>query len=162
MNTNGNASCCCNGREKGPEKERVVSKIKKTSRSLPSLLTSVLIAFFPKCPMCWAVYMSMFGSLGLARLPYMPWLLPVLLVFLAVHLLVLLRKAWQRQYFLPFWLSLSGVSVLLAGRSFFPQEKWLLISGMILIISGSLLHQFSNNIRISFHSFKELSKQSKL
>ena len=106
------------------------------------MLLSILIAFFPKCPVCWAVYMSMFGSLGLAKLPYMSWLLPVLMAFLGFHLFLLYRKAPQRGY-LPFSISLTGAALIIGGRFFFPFEHWLLFTGMALIVSGSLLNSLS-------------------
>ena len=159
MSHSGSTSpCCCSNKEQAfkvqeTKVETPIVKIKKTSRSLPSILMSILIAFFPKCPMCWAVYMSMFGSLGLARLPYMPWLLPVLLVFFAVHLFLLFRKAPQKGYW-PFFVSLAGAVIILVGRGFFAGEKWMLITGMCCIISGSLLNSFSSNIRLSNNRFK--------
>jgi hypothetical protein len=149
------SSCCCNADGQQPKADSTYGKIRKTSRSLPSIATGILIAFFPKCPMCWAVYMSMFGSLGLTPLPYMPWLLPVLLVFLALHLFMLLRKAIQRHYFFPFWISLAGAVLIMTCRTFVPQEKWLLFTGMVFIISGSLMNSFSGHIRIPFHLFKK-------
>jgi hypothetical protein len=104
--------------------------------------------------------MSTFGSLGLVQLPYMPWLLPVLLLFFAVHLFMLYRKIPQKGY-LPFLMSLGGAIVILACRSFLPQEKWLLVTGMILIISGSLLNSFSGKIRIhSTYLKNNLNNQS--
>jgi len=130
------------------------SGVKKTGRMLPSVLMSILIAFFPKCPFCWAIYMSMFGSIGLARLPYMPWLFPVLMAFLAFHLLMLWRKTPQKGY-LPFLISLAGASVIVSGKVFFPSAQWLSVTGMILIISGSLLNNFSN-IRIPLTNFKRI------
>lgn len=155
MNTSGNtSSCCCNDNVQEPKAESALSKIKKTSKSLPSILTSVLIAFFPKCPMCWAVYMSTFGSLGLVQLPYMPWLLPVLILFFAIHLFMLYRKIQQKGY-LPFLMSLGGAIVILICRSFLPQEKWLLVTGMLMIISGSLLNSFSGKTRMPSNLFKK-------
>lgn len=136
-------SCCCNAAPPGqPEKQ--ASSTRKTARALPSVLLSILIAFFPKCPLCWAVYMSMFGSLGLAQLPYMGWLLPVLVVILGIHLFMLYRRAAQKGY-LPFFFSLAGALILLYGRTFYPAEKWILVSGMVFIISGSLLNSFFTN-----------------
>src|SRR5262249_51879337 len=35
--------------------------------------TSAGVAFFPKCPVCWAAYLSMFGVAGLQSVPYAPW-----------------------------------------------------------------------------------------
>lgn len=149
-------SCCCNGQLEQPKPESEISPIKMTSKSLPSILMSVLIAFFPKCPFCWGVYMSTFGSIGLVQLPYMPWLLPVLLLFFAVHLYMLYREIHRKGY-LPFLISLGGAAVLLTCRSYLPQEKWLLMAGMVMIISGSLLNSFSGKFQV-FKS-KEPSKQ---
>jgi hypothetical protein len=129
------------------------SEISETTRSIPSVLMSIPIAFFPKCPICWAVYMSMVGSLSLAQLPYAPWLLPVLLSFLASHLFMLFRKSSQNGY-VPFALSLAGAVLILSGKFFFPLEKWLMIAAVAIIISGSLLNSFSNT-RLQIINFKK-------
>lgn len=134
-------NCCCAIKEPSHKEEKPISKTKKTFRAVPSMFLSILIAFFPKCPVCWAVYMSMFGSLGLAQLPYMGWLLPVLMVFMVVHLFMIYKKSTAKNY-LPFLLSLTGTLIILIGRFSFADEKWLLITGMIFIITGSLLVQF--------------------
>jgi hypothetical protein len=146
-------SCSCHSNMQEKMEDKPFSEIGKTTRSIPSVLMSILIAFFPKCPICWAVYMSMFGSLGLARLPYMPWLLPVLLSFLALHLFMLFRKSSQNGY-VPFALSLAGAVLILSGRFFFPLEKWLMVTGVVMIISGSLLNSFSNT-RLPIINFKK-------
>lgn len=151
MNNSANPSCCC-GVNMQEQTEKPSAKVKKTAGAVPSVLVGVLVAFFPKCPLCWAAYMSMFGSVGLARLPYMGWLLPVLLAFLGIHLFVLLKKSSKKGY-LPFILSLSGAVIILCGRTFFPVEKWLLVAGMVLVISGSLLNSFSDT-RLQFTTNK--------
>ncbi|PZF73706.1 hypothetical protein [Taibaiella soli] len=142
MNTsNQPQKCCC--AEKKTLVETIPEKKVKTHPVLSTLL-SVLIAFFPKCPLCWAAYLSMFGSVSIAKLPYMGWLLPVLFGFLGIHLFFLYRKAARAGY-APFLLSLAGAVALLVCRMFFTTEKWLLMSGMILIISGSLLNSLSRS-----------------
>ena len=141
------SKCCC----EVPKQDTPVqpwAKAKKTAQSAGSMLLSIIIAFFPKCPFCWAIYMSMFGCLGIAKLPYMKWLLPVLLMFLAVHLFMLYRKAARIGY-IPFGISVFGAATILFTRTFFPFENWLLIVGMVSIISGSLLNSFTNN-RLKF------------
>ena len=148
------SSCNCQHNPQDESMGESFSGIKKTGRMLPSVLMSILIAFFPKCPFCWAIYMSMFGSIGLARLPYMPWLFPVLMAFLAFHLFMLWRKVPQKGY-LPFLISLAGAMVILSGKVFFPLAQWLSVSGMILIISGSLLNNFSN-IRVPLTNLKRI------
>src|SRR5689334_21618698 len=81
-------SCACH-KEAAKKHSGATTKGLKIASIVPSVATSVFIAFFPKCPVCWGVYMSMFSGIGLARLPYMKWLLPVLLVFLGLHLYLL-------------------------------------------------------------------------
>lgn len=124
--------------------ENTLLTTKKTAKSIPSLLLSVLIAFFPKCPLCWGVYMSMFGSIKLAQIPYMGWLLPVLCVFFGIHLFILFKKRIKVGY-LPFILSLAGSIIILNAKIYFPQYNWLLFTGMALILSGSLYNSFSIN-----------------
>lgn len=124
----------------GNKKWQQVSK--KSARTVSSFLLSILIAFFPKCPLCWAVYMSMFGSIGMAKLPYMPWLLPVLLGFLLFHLAMQYRTIKQKGP-LPFCCSVIGATCLLFSRFVFPEIKLLLITGMLFIIAGSLLGTFA-------------------
>jgi hypothetical protein len=115
--------------------------VKKASRSLLTILLSILIAFFPKCPVCWATYMSMFGSVWLAQTPYVAWLFPVLLALSGLNLLLLLRGAPRKGYG-PFLLSLAGIVVILGGRSLFPLERWLFLIGMSLMFLSSLLNSF--------------------
>jgi hypothetical protein len=145
-------SCCCDIEKESLATEKSMSKTRKTLKAIPSMLLSVLIVFFPKCPACWAVYMSMFGSLGLAQLPYMSWLLPVLMLFLGIHLFLIYKKSAPNNY-LPFLLSLAGTSIILVARFSFTNEKWLPIVGMLLLILGSLFIRFPG-IQIPFSTSK--------
>jgi hypothetical protein len=129
-----------------PEEKTVppLLKMKHSARSVPSLLLSVLVAFFPKCPMCWAAYMSLFGSVSLAQTPYQGWLFPVLLGFLGLHLFLVFRKRREKGYG-PFVLSLAGALVLLISRGLVLPGNALLIVGMLCILTGSLWNSFSFN-----------------
>lgn len=137
------SSCHCNPSCQPEQVYPSGSITRKTAKAVPALLLSILVAFFPKCPFCWAAYMSMFGGIGLAKLPYtyMSWLVPVLLLTLCIHLVILYRRS-SRQGYLPLLLSLTGTLILLSGRNFFPLEKWLLVVGMVLITTGSLINSF--------------------
>lgn len=127
--------------------------IKVACRPMPTLLLSVLLAFFPKCPVCWAAYVSMFGSVWLARTPYVTWLFPSLLALSGLNLLLLLKRAPQKGYG-PFLLSLAGIAVILGARSLFPEERWLLLFGMALMALSSLLNSFSvKRLKVSIRSF---------
>ncbi|MBB6499932.1 hypothetical protein [Pedobacter cryoconitis] len=121
---------------------KTINGVTKTVKAIPSAMMSILIAFFPKCPLCWAVYMSMFSSIGLAQIPYLPWLLPILIGFMGVHLLLLFKKIRTKGY-LPFFISLCGCGLLLLNRFAFPAEKLISMTGLSLIIIGSLLNNLT-------------------
>jgi hypothetical protein len=106
--------------------------------SATGILTSLLIGFFPKCPLCWAVYMSALGSLGLAKIPYMPWLLPVFLLMLAMHLFLVGRNARRLSGYQALILSLTGTLILVLARFVFPEVTWLTLTGMLLVTGGSV------------------------
>ena len=65
------------------------------SRAIPPVFATVAaagVALFPKCPVCWATYMSMFGIAGLSQLPFPSWLQPVL----AIAMFANVASAWFR------------------------------------------------------------------
>lgn len=141
-NSNEKATCHCQSNACPNLEEKSPSAVKKTIRSIPSVLLSILVAFFPKCPMCWAVYMSMLGSFGLAKIPFMWWLLPVFMVFLVLHLWMLWRRIGEKGYG-PFLCSLIGFSVLLSGKLVHLDSGWISVSGMFFIVVGSFWNSFS-------------------
>jgi hypothetical protein len=138
----GKASGCRCGPASAREPARPGAIADKTVRPVLSVVLAVLVAFFPKCPVCWAAYMSMLGSHWLAGVPYLSWLLPVLVALMGVYLLLLLKSAPQKGYG-PFLLSLAGGVVIVGGRGLFPLERWVVFAGMPLVLAGSLLHSFS-------------------
>ncbi len=143
-NTAIEADCCsCSSGEPVPlPQPGAAQQLKKTARSIPSVLLSILVAFFPKCPFCWAAYMSMFGSFGLAQIPYQSWLFPVLLGFLGLHLLLIYRRVPEKGYG-PLILSIAGVAILMLSRSLLPDSMPLLATGLLFILAGSLWNNFS-------------------
>jgi protein SCO1/2 len=74
---------------------------------------AVVTAFFPKCPVCWAAYLSVFGVAGLDSLPYSPWLLPVFVTLLLVNLVSVRRRSASQGTTVPFWLTAAGAAVIL-------------------------------------------------
>jgi mercuric ion transport protein len=134
-------TCNCGGNSSA-QKTVPASITKKTVRSFGSVFLGVLIAFFPKCPVCMAAYLSMFGSFGMAQAKYMTWLFPVLILFLGLHLFLLFKKIPKKGYG-PFLLSLAGALIILAGRKFFQFDNYVLYTGMACILAGSLWNSFS-------------------
>lgn len=141
MKTSPIKSCNCNAKA-CQNAEETSLPLKKTVKSIPSIVLSIFIAFFPKCPICWAVYMSMLSSLGIAEIPYMKWLLPVFMVLLGFHLWMLLKKVVVKGYG-PFLISLLGFSIIIPCKLIFNAPQWLSIVGMLLIVVGALWNSFT-------------------
>lgn len=152
--TNQGVSCCCSNHEQN--KAGNVPEIgKKTAGAASSVLLSFFIAFFPKCPVCWAAYMSMFGSVGLAKLPYMEWLYPALALLLVFYLYLLYRRVKQKGYG-PFVLSLSGAVLMMIARLWVDDNKWMLLTSMVFVFTGSLWNNFVTTTSASAEN-KQLS-----
>ena len=133
-----NTDCHCGCAPPRPASGRA----QRLARALPPALVSVGIAFFPKCPLCWAAYASVLGSIGVAHLPpYQPWMLPLLVGLLLVHVWLLRRQLRAHRYW-PFACSVGGAACVLLGRLVVAQP-WLAVAGIGLLALGSLLHSFS-------------------
>ena len=91
------------------------------------------VAFFPKCPFCWAAYMSALGLSGF-EIASMPWLYPVLWGILGVYLAstALRSRATGKYYSLV--LATAGAALVL-----FPAGQWAKLTAIGLIGVGSLV-----------------------
>lgn len=135
-------ACCCS--TETSVKDEVINKavVAKSANSFFSVLASLLVAFFPKCPVCWAAYMSIFGGLSISRLPYQGWLYPVLIGFLSLHLILIFLNR-SRKGLGPFTVSLAGVLIILISRMLGFEDNFTFIIGMLGILTGSLWNSFS-------------------
>lgn len=107
--------------------------------SIQQLGFPILLAFFPKCPMCWAVYLSAFGVSSLQSIPYSPWLIPWIMVAIVGNLFMLYRKGKVRNGLTPFWLSLAG-GLLVIGPGYLLSNQVYSIVGIVFIFIGALLN----------------------
>ncbi|NQY10786.1 MAG: hypothetical protein HRT71_14910 [Flavobacteriales bacterium] len=138
-------NCNCTEHAHIRKSEANKAKVKKTVKTFSSTALSVLIAFFPKCPLCWAAYMSMFGSFGLSNIPFMKWILPVLICFLGLHIFLLVRKIKENGYG-PIICSVAGGMAIVSEKVFFPFNTSILVTGMALLLIGSLWNNFSMKV----------------
>lgn len=113
--------------------------LQRMGTMIGSTFITLLIAFFPKCPFCWAAYLSLLGVAGLSSIPYSPWLLPLLCIFLATHVWFLWRRAAKRKQWSPFWVTLIGIGMLIVSGPIL-QMKELMFFGMSFMVCGSLLN----------------------
>jgi protein SCO1/2 len=111
---------------------------RRSACPLVATLASVGVAFFPKCPVCWAAYLSLFGIATLEQIPYAPWLLPLLAAAVLVNLLSVWLRARASGRFGAFYLVAAGAAVIFASNLGIGSEA-VAISGVGLTLAGSLL-----------------------
>jgi len=95
------------------------------------------LALFPKCPLCWAAYLSLFGIAGLESIPYSPWLQPVLAILLLSNLTSIWFRARATSRMWPFYLVTAGAFTIIAAKAFAAFNGAAFI-GVFLTLAGSV------------------------
>ncbi|HEX7330443.1 MAG TPA: SCO family protein [Pyrinomonadaceae bacterium] len=103
------------------------------------------LALFPKCPLCWAAYLSLFGIAGLESIPYSPWLQPVLAIFLLLNLTSIWFRARGTGRMLPFYLVTAGALAIVTAK-LFAAPAALAFLGVFLTLVGSVWSTFSSSL----------------
>lgn len=80
--------------------------------SILTPLVSLAVALFPKCPACWAGYLSVFGLTMAQSVTYSPWLIAVLAAGVAVNLALLWWFSRQGRGVVAFSLAAAGAIAL--------------------------------------------------
>ena len=111
---------------------------KNATASTLGTMASLGVAFFPKCPICWAAYLSVFGIAGLDRIPYAPWLQPVLALIMLINLASVWLRSRAKHRMLSFYFAAGGAGVILMSKLSHGWEKFA-ISGVLLTLAGSVL-----------------------
>jgi protein SCO1/2 len=127
------------------------SRARATLQGLLSATPSLLLAFFPKCPLCWAAYLSAIGITSLQTLPNTSCLLSGLIVLMLVNLIILYRRAKWRGGMGFFYISLSGVFVELFLGIYLGMH-YAIYLGTAMIILGSLLNSLPARLGIAQRS----------
>ena len=96
---------------------------------------SAAFAFFPKCPICWAAYLSAFGITGLKRIPYAPWLELALGGLVLVNLASAWISARSTGRFTGACLATAGAIAISLSRPGWLHPAW----GVALTAAGSLI-----------------------
>lgn len=113
-----------------------------TAIAMAGMLGSVGYAFFPKCPVCWAAYLSVFGLTSLERIPYSAWLQPILVFLMLLNLLSVWARSRATGRMGAFFLVAAGaVAIILSklGLGLESAAAW----GIALTLAGSLLSAMS-------------------
>ena len=134
--------------------ENSEKKQKRTAFASPIFATAVAVglALFPKCPLCWAAYLSLFGIAGLESIPYSPWLQPVLAIMLLLNITSVWLRARSTGRIMPFYLVTAGALAIIISKVF-NGLPLAILAGVLLTFSGSLWSTFSFTRRrsLSFH-----------
>ena len=125
-------------------KENRGSKKPQRRFAAPVFGTAVALglALFPKCPFCWAAYLSLFGIASLQSIPYSPWLQPVLAILLLSNLTSIWFRARNTSRMAPFYLVTAGAIAIIASKAFSGLNSLSLV-GVILTLAGSVWSTFS-------------------
>ena len=113
----------------------------KVVNTIQQVALPVIVAFFPKCPFCWAAYLSALGISVIKTIPYSPWIAPLIILIMIFNLVILYRKSASRNGLVPFWISLAGVLLVSTGYLF--TVKTIAIPGIVMIFIGALLNTLS-------------------
>lgn len=119
------------------------SRLLKIVNNVQQVAFPVLVAFFPKCPFCWAAYLSALGISGIQSIPYSPWLVPVIMLIMIFNSIILYSKSKARNGLIPFWISLIGVSFV--GLGYLLPIQLMAILGISLIFIGAILNSLSSD-----------------
>lgn len=114
----------------------------RMTHTVQQVMFPVLVAFFPKCPFCWAAYLSALGISGMRTIPYSPWMAPLIMLVMMLNLAILYRKSKARNGLIPFWISLTGA--LLVGSGYLLAIKFITIPGIMLIFIGAILNSLTS------------------
>lgn len=146
----------------GIKNKQEVSDIKTENPSkvgffnkVSTTLLPVLIAFFPKCPMCWAAYMNLIGLSGIVSIKHQPWLIYVFVGLTIFNLFNLYRLSKRRNGLLPFYLACIG-SLVLGVNYLFNLGTPFIILGIGFTLLATLLNSLSFKLYHKMaHHFQE-------
>lgn len=110
---------------------------RRTASTMFGTLASLGVAFFPKCPICWAGYMSFFGIASLQQIPYSPWLQSVLAVVMLINLTSVWLRGRATGRMSGFYLVSAGIVALVVSK-LVPGWENVAVLGIALTLAGSL------------------------
>ncbi|MFT5257214.1 MAG: mercuric ion transport protein [Patiriisocius sp.] len=122
--------------------------------SVLNTLSVVLLFLFPKCPLCWAAYASLFSFIGLESISYNSNWSYVILGLLLIGSFLLLRKHYLNKAWFSIIFYGVGISILLLTYYANLSETYWLYIILFLIALSNLSKQTGQKLIKSFkHSF---------
>jgi protein SCO1/2 len=126
-----------------------------TARHFWGALSSLGLALFPKCPACWASYLSMSGVATLEQIPYSPWLQPLFIALMLMNL----GAVWIRRHS-----TMGMIALLLVAAGTFTtiicKFAWVWDKGALLGFALSLVGSITSAVWTSTHEQVLVSKST--
>ena len=107
-------------------------------RSLASALgtfAALAVALLPKCPVCWAAYLSVLGIAGLAQIPH-AWMQPLLFAMILVNVASVGWRDRASGRMTGFYLVSAGALAIATARTSLDLE-WAAPLGVVMTLAGS-------------------------
>lgn len=130
---------------------RWLSTVKDGFKGVTSVLVPLFIMLLPKCPFCFAAYLSMFGIAGMQFMPYVKFIFPLLVVAMAINMFALYRMGVQRNSFFPLYLCVVGSAIVVTFGYFMP-TKLALIIGLTLLFLSAVLNALPHHVYLKLKS----------
>jgi protein SCO1/2 len=126
--------------DRGTSTGRPANRSRERSERLAKVgaLAALAVALFPKCPICWATYLSALGIAGLERIPYSPQLVPLLVAVMVINAGASGLRGYSTGRYAAFALTLAGTVAILMALTF-PALDGLAGWGAALNLAGALL-----------------------
>jgi len=120
-------------------------------------LATIAFALFPKCPICWAAYLGLFGLGGTVPIPHAPWLLPVLVLFMVINIGAVWLRAKATGRMAGFYITSAGATVIVLAKLELIQNT-MAIAGMVFTICGALLSVSVPSFRWRLNTEQKLTR----
>jgi protein SCO1/2 len=125
---------CCS---EEPRRASSLVTVGHVSSPLLGGASAIALALFPKCPMCWAAYLSLFGVAGVEWLSHSAWLWPLLVLVMLSNVAALWWLGRRSKRRLGFYLSLAGALTILVLGAWL-ELPYASAAGIALTALGSL------------------------
>lgn len=138
---------------------RPLTRLIHASGGFSGVLTSFFIAFLPKCPFCWSVYLSAFGITALQSTLAWRGVAFVSTLAFALHLFVVYRQCRSAQFWWPLAITTVGIA-LLGGSIFVSALSSYRLLGLAIVLFASSLGQWSmteNRLLTRFPKLRTIS-----
>lgn len=117
--------------------------------TVPSFVPAILIAFFPKCPICWATYASLLSFVGI-YIPYYQWMIWVFGGLALINLFLTFKRSQRTGFYLPLLLQITAYVAIVFNRMYWDNKAVIALS-VILMVSSSVLLNLKKEFFYNFH-----------